>query len=780
MLFFVRQWRRKMAFRRRRPYKRDSFGEAKIPDCKVLAVYLYNAVLLDTEFDDNDVIANSVTLFFKLAEKFKVMDSVNEFFNKTIEHLEKTELLSIDPDFVPSPDLTFDYSDVPYKYREDKTLDRRLPGCLRNVSEAEVNFFRILHFGKIENFFPKLIANFLIRKTPSQDFTLLEEVPSAISKNQKNTEVLDFVSKPADLSEAEAEFLTMSYRIQTCTYLRELFSNYSNQKTHDMFAEMLHMTKKSYQGMISKESKLYSFGFIGDAGFIDDDFIECISAASLKPFFIDLLKNEDSKNFYPEDSFNVSKDACTIMNKMLSGNEPVSLMLYGKPGSGKTEFAKTLAKQSGNSVYVFKNESELNRDSNTNILCRLNCLLALENKNSVIIIDEADTLLKTRDASFLGMLTPSKNKGTVNKMLENNKNKIIWIVNFTSQIDESTLRRFTFSYRFEAMSREQLRAIATTKISTLGLEDSTCSQILDLMDKYRVTGASVDNVVKTIKSLGGKDSDQRELVDCVQSVLKENSALINGKSKMRESVNKNYDISILNASMSPDHIVKMIRNAEKFSEKNRSTENGIRMLFYGQSGTGKTEFARYISEQLGRKILLKRASDILDKYVGGTEENIREAFDEADRTDSILLFDEADSFFASRDSADHSWERTQVNEFLTQMEEFPGILICTTNLRKIMDSAMNRRFHMIVEFKPLDREGIEKLCTKYFPFVTFTENQLRSLECTESMTAGDFGTLASRIRFMDESERNSDYITNELLKMQDEKEEGSGHRRIGF
>ena len=131
------------------------------------------------------------------------------------------------------------------------------------------------------------------------------------------------------------------------------------------------------------------------------------------------------------------------------------------------------------------------------------------------------------------------------------------------------------------------------------------------------------------------------------------------------------------------------------------------MLFYGLSGTGKTEFARYISSCLGKDILLKRASDILDKYVGESEKHIKDAFQEAEATNSILLFDEADSFFADRNSVHNSWERTQVNEFLTQMEEFGGILICTTNLKQIMDSAMNRRFHMIVEFKSLTENGIE-------------------------------------------------------------------------
>ena len=278
--------------------------------------------------------------------------------------------------------------------------------------------------------------------------------------------------------------------------------------------------------------------------------------------------------------------------------------------------------------------------------------------------------------------------------------------------------------------------------------------------------------------------ESEPFLGCIKTILKENSLLINGKSKMRETVSKSYDTRALNASMNPEKIVRMIRNAQRFSEENQrgahASENGIRMLFYGLSGTGKTEFARYIAEKLNKKILLKRASDILDKYIGGSEQNIRESFEEADRTGSILLFDEADSFFADRNGAEHNWERIQVNEFLTQMEEFGGILICTTNLKKIMDSAMNRRFHMIVQFKPLNADGIRCMLDRYFHSFSFSDEEIHRLECRSSITPGDFGVLASRMRFMDKESLNTSYIINELCAIQDDKNDSGSSNKIGF
>lgn len=336
------------------------------------------------------------------------------------------------------------------------------------------------------------------------------------------------------------------------------------------------------------------------------------------------------------------------------------------------------------------------------------------------------------------------------------------------------------------MPSTMLHSIAESKISGMNITDENKVQVLSLLDKYHLTGQSVDNIIKTIEGMPCKEEDI--LLKKVEIVMKENAILLHGKAKMRDTVKTEYDPNVLNASMNPLRIVEMVQNAAKFAEKNKGTESGIRMLFYGLSGTGKTELARYISEKLGKRILLKRASDIFGMFVGQNEKNIRDAFAEAENTDSILLFDEADSFFADRNQAQRSWERSTVNEFLTQMEEFSGILICTTNLRNIMDPAMQRRFHILVEFKPMKFDGIKIMADRYFPAYHLSNKQIEELEDMESVTPGDFGALSSRIRFMNPDDVNSDYILEELKKLQVEKKKqwknegytGDSEHKMGF
>ena len=246
----------------------------------------------------------------------------------------------------------------------------------------------------------------------------------------------------------------------------------------------------------------------------------------------------------------------------------------------------------------------------------------------------------------------------------------------------------------------------------------------------------------------------------------------------QKSVNLSYDLSVLNTSIPAQEIVEMVQNAIVNDRKSQGKGKGIRILFYGLSGSGKTNLAHYIADAIGQKLLCKNASDILGMFVGESEKNIAKAFEEAKEQKKILLFDEVDSFFRERSYASQSWEITLVNEFLTQMEKFEGIVICTTNLRNIMDKAMQRRFHIMVEFKALKDEGVESLLGKYFPQFDFNEEDIRRISRYQSATPGDFGNLFSRLRFMNQEKVTETYITDELCKMQKEKE--LGKRSIGF
>lgn len=368
----------------------------------------------------------------------------------------------------------------------------------------------------------------------------------------------------------------------------------------------------------------------------------------------------------------------------------------------------------------------------------------------------------------------SPKKGIVNKMLENNVNKVIWILNYTDGLDDSTLRCFTYSIKFGEMPKTMLQSIAYSKLKNINVKGKLLNELVGLCGSYRVTGASITNMLKTVNS-GVNENEEKIILD-VKNMLEANSELLYGTSNIRKKLQDGYELEALNTSIAPNEIVEMIKNAVEYSRR-AEIKTGIRMLFYGLSGTGKTEFARYIAESLDKKLILKKTSDILGKYVGENEQHIEEAFAEASTEDAILLFDEVDSFFANRLGANNSCERTMVNEFLIQMDDFNGLLICTTNIKELMNPAMQRRFHIMTEFKALNKNGIKTLLAKYFASFNFSKKDIAVLQEYNSVTPGDFNSLYGRIRFRPKENISNEYIITELLNMQREK---TFSRKIGF
>lgn len=745
-----------------------------------LCLYLY---YIFQDVPNNAILQNrdGFVLFLKCVKKnLDKRERLAQVLETEIKSLEKQNLLTPIKGKAENSSMVFDDSGTPNKYEQDKDVERRMDRRYGDADETNVNLARILAVSK-KPVFSAIINSVVFRSDKNcalhENLSLSKKLQNAVDDISK----VEFLIEQVGLSETEARYLLLRIRLKNVSEFRAIVRDADNyQAKCDSFlaADILGISENEVRKMLRYDQKLRMFGFIDEDGDYNRCLDDCIEEQSIEPYFNDFLKPLDCSSAYDLSSFSVKSESMEICLDLLNGKNPVSILFYGKPGSGKTELAKSLAGKTGKKVYIFKNETE--SKDNSELLGKLTCLLSMERSDSVIIVDEADSILKTVELTLFGAF-PASTKGTVNKMLENNKDKVIYIINHQRQIDESTRRRFTFSIKFEAMPKSMLHSIALSKLEPTEISQNAKQELAGLLDKYHLTGASVDNLVKVVEGTSYKDDET--LLEKAKNLMEENAALLTGKPKMRESVKREYDPAVLNTSMDSGKIIEMVENAAKFAEKNKGTESGIRMLFYGLSGTGKTELARYISERLGKEILLKRASDILGMYVGQNEKNIRDAFDEAERTGSILLFDEADSFFYDRNSARQSWERSTVNEFLTQMEEFSGILICTTNLRRIMEPAMQRRFHILVEFKPMKSSGIKTMLERYFSAYDFSDYQIDELEKSGSVTPGDFGSLSGRIRFMNQDDVNADFIFDELKKIQKEKKNswnGESGNKIGF
>jgi SpoVK/Ycf46/Vps4 family AAA+-type ATPase len=147
-----------------------------------------------------------------------------------------------------------------------------------------------------------------------------------------------------------------------------------------------------------------------------------------------------------------------------------------------------------------------------------------------------------------------------------------------------------------------------------------------------------------------------------------------------------------------------------------SKGRGIKALFAGDSGTGKTISAEVVAHDLGLDLYVIDLSTVIDKYVGETEKNLDRIFAEADRLNGVLLFDEADALFGKRSEVKDAQDRyanVEVAYLLQRMELFDGLAVLTTNLRSNLDDAFARRLDAIVDFPVPEEDDRRRLWVRH-------------------------------------------------------------------
>jgi SpoVK/Ycf46/Vps4 family AAA+-type ATPase len=141
--------------------------------------------------------------------------------------------------------------------------------------------------------------------------------------------------------------------------------------------------------------------------------------------------------------------------------------------------------------------------------------------------------------------------------------------------------------------------------------------------------------------------------------------------------------------------------------KKLSLGKGLIALFSGPSGTGKTLSAEILARELGLDLYRIDLSCVVSKYIGETEKNLSRMFAEAQESNAILFFDEADALFGKRSEVKDAHDRyanIEINYLLQRVEEFEGVIILASNLSKNIDAAFVRRLSFMVEF-PFPDEG---------------------------------------------------------------------------
>lgn len=485
--------------------------------------------------------------------------------------------------------------------------------------------------------------------------------------------------------------------------------------------------------IIKLENNVHNLKFKIDVinnNFMCDLFVKC---ESMDEIFESSIKPCSKTNLTTKNYPHIKEDVKILLSFLKSAvskkQKGVNVLLYGSAGTGKTELSKVIASELNLKLYEVAYDDG-DGYANEHQRIRSYCLAqnVLSAGSNLLMYDEAEDIFNTNNDE-----KRQYGKAFINRSLETNELPTIWITNNIFDMDEAVVRRFNLAIEI-GIPTEDVRAKIIKKYSENLIDNKL---IKKLAKNDFIAPALISNASVVVSNLNTKDKN-KAFERVINNTLKAQGYEEIRDYNPRDDLPSSYDPNFVNSDCDLNELMQGIKISKN-----------ARICLYGVPGTGKSAYAKFIAKSLKKPIIIKKGSDLLSMFVGWTEKNIALAFKEAKEKHAVLVFDEVDSFLQDRSMAARSWEVTQVNEMLVQMESFDGIFIATTNLIDNLDKACLRRFDLKLEFGYLLPEQARNLFKKECALlkVKFDENASKKVSNLGLLAPGDFASVRRQAKF---------------------------------
>lgn len=434
-----------------------------------------------------------------------------------------------------------------------------------------------------------------------------------------------------------------------------------------------------------------------------------------------------------------------MQNRLDSMSGGVAFILQGPEGSGKRFVAEALCRAAGVELLVAEASAMISAPDQKTLVARL--FREAKLRDAVTFIDQAELLLgegekESHAHHALGNALRSFNGivflGTVD--LRN------------SQLLATHERVFSFVFPLPDFTTGQ--EIWNRALAECGCSVSGGIDLDSLADRFSFTAGRVRNAVAEARRLANPTGGNARSIDAGDLNL---ACRAQSGGKLPALARKVNPIFTWNDIILPNDCLEQLQEVCGHIRHRRcvfsdwgfdgkiSLGKGLSILFVGPSGTGKTMAAEIVANELALDLYKIDLSCIVSKYIGETEKNLNRIFSEAEQSNAVLFFDEADAVFGKRSEVKDSHDRyanIETNYLLQKMEEYEGIVILASNFQKNIDEAFKRRLRFIIDFPFPEKEPRYRIWQRVFPAGTPLDRDI------------DFAFLAQKLKLSGGSIRN--------------------------
>jgi SpoVK/Ycf46/Vps4 family AAA+-type ATPase len=401
-----------------------------------------------------------------------------------------------------------------------------------------------------------------------------------------------------------------------------------------------------------------------------------------------------------------------------------NFLIYGAPGTGKTQLARLLAASSAAHVQeVSAMKEDKSYDARERIHRYQVCQrMFAKTPHTVLIFDEADDVLPSAAGLRLGNV--GQQKQAMNQILESNATPCFWLCNEIDNFDPAQLRRFRHILRLDVPPPHVRLTMARRVLQHIQLTEQWLEK---LAIDARITPAMLAHIQQ--HSAGFMSDSPIENQHLLEQMINPLLMALDGKPLQIGVSRAPIRLDAYNADIDATQFLNALQPGAD-----------LKICLYGPPGTGKSSFATLLADHLKVPLIKAQASDLLCSLVGETEKAIAQVFQEATRQQAVLLIDEVDSFLTCRTRVDRHWQTTMTNELLAQLDAFEGLLVCTTNAIERIDSAALRRFDLKIKLDFLSRAQCVAQLTSLVQDFGISHHQPLTEICQQlhSLTPADF------------------------------------------